>query len=508
MEESMDVSWMQCGGARRIGETLNYTDVGPLRDQLNAKLTQSLLDEFVDPAIVGEDSGATGESSIFDYGSSVGLLPEAEEDHWLHDKAASTWTRVIVVPRKAYFHPEEGRKGGPSPEDLGDMRKTITADGRISRDDWRKADLADGPEGSPSEWVGSCVFRESWSTTSEDAQRGFVDSLSTVDVDSLDHPGSLVFTDVPEYSLIDDLTGEDLPGPLVTIAKREEITEMYRRTVWEEEPIESCFKETGKPPIPVRWVVTNKGDKLHPNIRCRLVAKHLVAKYGGKDMEDLFAAMPPFELVKALLVKAAQRRDRRTKVRKVMFIDVSKAHLYAPVGPDDKAYVALPVECEKPGVCGRLGFWLYGMRPASAGWQEEYTRQLAALGFVAGIGSPCCFVRETDGVACVVHGDDFTFEGPPEALRKVAEDLKKVWIIKVRATLGPEAGDDKEVSILNRIVRWMDDCLLYEADPRHVEKLLREAGLENCKSLSTPGVKESTDLTCDAWFEESGLPHE
>ena len=64
-----------------------------------------------------------------------------------------------------------------------------------------------------------------------------------------------------------------------------------------------------------------------------------------------------------------------------------------------------------------------------------------------------------------MHGSDFTSEGPPEALEKGAEDLRMVWLIKVRATLGPEPGDDKDVSILNRIVRWCEDCLLYEADP-------------------------------------------
>ena len=43
-------------------------------------------------------------------------------------------------------------------------------------------------------------------------------------------------------------------------------------------------------------------------MRCRLVAKHLAAKYGAKSStEDLFAAMPPFELVKALLVKCVQK---------------------------------------------------------------------------------------------------------------------------------------------------------------------------------------------------------
>ena len=159
-------------------------------------------------------------------------------------------------------------------------------------------------------------------------------------------------------------------------------------------------------------------------------------------------------------------------------------------------------------VCGLLGFWLYGMRPASSGWQEEYTRQLEDIGLVARVGTPCCFERRADGVACVVHGDDFTFEGPPWALRKVADDLTKVWIIKVRATLGPEPSDDKEVSILNRVVRWCDDCLLYEADPRHVEKLLKEAGLEACKAVTNPGVKESSGVTGTAWFDESGLMQE
>ena len=131
----------------------------------------------------------------------------------------------------------------------------------------------------------------------------------------------------------------------------------------------------------------NKGDELHPNVRCRLVAKHLVAKYGGKDAEDLFAAMPPFELMQALFVKAVQRKNWRTSVRKVMFIDVSKAHLYAPVGKDTKAYVDQLQEGGMPGVCGLLQYWLYWMCPASHVWQDEYTKQPGAIGFVVGVAS-------------------------------------------------------------------------------------------------------------------------
>ena len=77
---------------------------------------------------------------------------------------------------------------------------------------------------------------------------------------AVDPPGKLVFTNISEYSLVDDLSGEALPAPLVTLAKREEISEMYRRQGWVEKTIEECMKETGKPPIPVRWVVSNKGE--------------------------------------------------------------------------------------------------------------------------------------------------------------------------------------------------------------------------------------------------------
>jgi hypothetical protein len=40
-----------------------------------------------------------------------------------------------------------------------------------------------------------------------------------------------------------------------------------------------------------------------------------------------------------------------------------------------------------------------------------------------------------------------------------------------------------------------------------VEKLLRDAGLEDCKSLNAPGLKEPTS-TDKAWFEGDDPPHD
>ena len=94
--------------------------------------------------------------------------------------------------------------------------------------------------------------------------------------------GDRIFHKGWDFHPKDDLTGKDLGPALITGAKREELTEMYRRQVWVEKYIEDCFRDIGEPPIPAPWLKTNKGDELHPNVRCRLVAKHLAAKYGVK----------------------------------------------------------------------------------------------------------------------------------------------------------------------------------------------------------------------------------
>ena len=181
------------------------------------------------------------------------------------------------------FHPSEG-EGGPDLGTLSGKRSTIPLYVESVRDNWKSARFDEAPLGDKL-WTGRCVFNELW----EEADQGPLASVTklmreisaaTVEEKKVSASSALVFTDLAEYSLVDDLTGEALDGHLVTMAKHEELTEVYRRSVWSEAPVGDCIRDTGKPPIPVRWVVINKGDKLHPNVRCRLVAKHLAAKYG------------------------------------------------------------------------------------------------------------------------------------------------------------------------------------------------------------------------------------
>ena len=94
----------------------------------------------------------------------------------------------------------------------------------------------------------------------------------------------------------DAISGELMIKELVEAARQVEMETYKKHEVYEKVPIEECWRETGRAPIGVKWVDTNKGDKERPEYRCRLVAKEI-----KKDKrEDLFAATPPLEAKKML----------------------------------------------------------------------------------------------------------------------------------------------------------------------------------------------------------------
>ena len=73
----------------------------------------------------------------------------------------------------------------------------------------------------------------------------------------------------------DDISGQVLRDELVREARRVELDFFNKKGVWMKVPYEEARKRTGKPPITVRWVDTNKGDEVEENYRSRLVARQL-----------------------------------------------------------------------------------------------------------------------------------------------------------------------------------------------------------------------------------------
>ena len=79
-------------------------------------------------------------------------------------------------------------------------------------------------------------------------------------------------------------------------------------------------------------------------------------------------------------------------------------------------------------------------------------------GFERGLICTVVFYNAEKDISCVVHGDDFIFEGGGPGLLWITEKMKGSWFeIKVTALLGPEEGDDKSIGLLGRQVRRTAD---------------------------------------------------
>ena len=61
------------------------------------------------------------------------------------------------------------------------------------------------------------------------------------------------------------------------------------------------------------------------------------------------------------------------------------------------------------------------------------------------------------------------------------------FLMKVVGKLGPGEEDTQELRVLNRVLRWTEKGVTYEADPRHAEILV--AGLlGGSRPVTTPGT--------------------
>ena len=113
-------------------------------------------------------------------------------------------------------------------------------------------------------------------------------------------------------------------------------------------------------------------------------------------------------------------------------------------------------------------------------WKEAYRSAVEGMGFVAGRASPCCFLHVSRNISLVVHGDDLNALGLKADLDWYEAQLAKCFKPKIQGILG-EICQLKEMRILNRIITLTEEGLLYEADTRHHELLIRNLGLENGK---------------------------
>ena len=258
----------------------------------------------------------------------------------------------------------------------------------------------------------------------------------------------------------------------------------------------------GRSPISVKWVDVNKGDDDAPNYRSRLVAREL--KMPGDD--SIFAPTPPLEALRTVLSMAATdlegqtRHDRRPQSEmrtQVAVIDISRAYFNAKKDDTkDPTYVELPAEDpdKARGLCGLLQVHMYGTRAAAEGWHGEYSNFLVSIGFVRGDASACVFRHGSKNLVTSVHGDDFTIAGPKLQIDLMKKEMEAKYELTETGRIGPGPKDGKELKVLNRLVRWTEAGLEYEADPRQAERIVGDLALEGAKTVGSPGVKVTREM--------------
>ena len=74
------------------------------------------------------------------------------------------------------------------------------------------------------------------------------------------------------------------------------------------------------------------------------------------------------------------------------------------------------------------------------------------IGFVVGKATPCAFYHELRQLRLVVHGDDFTLLGSEADLHWFRKQIAQRYEVKFRVRIGADAGDEKSIRVLNRVI--------------------------------------------------------
>ena len=295
---------------------------------------------------------------------------------------------------------------------------------------------------------------------------------------------------------LDDISGKVLDPQLVGAARQSELDYIREMKVWEVVPRPSDLKV-----LRGRWVDVNKGDEGNPNYRSRYVAKEIKKGARSSLVAEYFAAMPPIQGCKFLLILAVTQQWHdlegnllyQEEQLVIGFLDVKRAHFVAM--SRRLIHVELPDELRAihgQNMVGRLIKSLYGTRDASSNWEYAIRDILVdKLQFVQGSSSPCHYYHKERQIRVTVHGDDFTSLGTLRQVQWFHESLSSEWKVEVRGILGPPGMPHTvhEIRHLNRLISWDSEGITWEPDPRHVDILCQNIGPTGSK-VTVPLVKE------------------
>ena len=166
--------------------------------------------------------------------------------------------------------------------------------------------------------------------------------------------------------------------------------------------------------------------------------------------------------------------DKRGRILVLAVFDVSRAHFYGVCERD--VYVAPLAELHRPGLVAKLNKTMHGTQDAGNAWQKLLGEHIRNNGFELGASNPALYTSKLLNGFC--HGDDFVTAAAEDQIEVFGKMLQEKFDMKRIGMIGAAKHLDKELEVLHRSVRVINDELMeIEADQKHVPRLLEDLGL-------------------------------
>ena len=232
----------------------------------------------------------------------------------------------------------------------------------------------------------------------------------------------------------------------------------------------------GRNIIGCKWVyeIKRKSDGTLDRYKARLVAKGFKQRY-GIDYVDTFSPVVKAAIIRTILSIAVSRGWSFRQ------LDVQNAFLHGHL--EEEVYMAQPPGYEdkrKPNhVCKLDKALLYGLKQAPRAWYSRLSSKLCDIGFKLSKADTSLFFYSKGGVTVfvLIYVDDIIVASSTQnATDALLSDLKQDFALKDLGDLHYFLGVD-----VNKI---RDGILLTQE--KYASDLLKRAGMENCKSSTTP----------------------
>ena len=131
-----------------------------------------------------------------------------------------------------------------------------------------------------------------------------------------------------------------------------------------------------------------------------------------------------------------------------------------------------------------------GTRDVASNWERDWQGHVKNWGYQLELSSKILFRQERHQVSGMTHGDDCVLTGQTERLTEFGNTMTGVYPIKAKLI---RYGSTESIKVLTRRLHWGKWGIVYQHDPRHVDVLVEDFGLEQGNSVQTPATPDATE---------------